>query len=585
MNLNNSDEEIELKRARFLENFEKPLQDINSPDYTSKEINWVDDIKSWEEAKNRAIDFMAKENRMVFLAHEIDVCKGKPQIIHQTIQKIPLVRKVEVIKKSEKREEEKIVTQWKFIDDRFDKRYDGKEVTALSFDFWVYRLIEQGKEYYLLSREKLSEEYTEIRGMKIEMDDISGISESLKLSKIATIFIVKETKPAIKVIPKEQLVDFTKEMAEKHGWTAQGFQDYIFTHEDGNIYDFCQDFNELRIAQFLSGKYEGYPLHLMKIGPVGTGKTTEAEAIDFKFREELGILEAGTSRMKVLVPSFKEKPANLGYICNCNRVAIIDELMKMVTNAIQNQHVDVNTYFGELNMLLEHKKRLVGSGNDNSTIVKATAKVCITTNPIRGKPTLAHHLSVLDNTTLSRMVIWVQDKEEVERIYKKEFVRQAKINDLDNSREHYANPYLSKSRRNNPGWNTLPPEHLPNPPQENSIGAWHSVHGNYFDFLTIYDSCQTFLVNFDLQRVKEIFNKTIEKTIEPMRPIWKSRGLHHTILILDGITKFRCLFKDYDKTFTAKDDDYIALERILTHMVKTWESPLENEWLYKGELY
>ena len=556
---------ISLKRKKLLEKLEQPLVDEKSPDYTTYEINWIENAKTWKEVKNKNIDFLNMESRFVALAHYNDVCKGKPQLIHQTVQRIPLIRKIQKTQKATKVEAEKLLTQWKFLDDKYDKRYDGQEKGSLAFDFWVYRLIEQGKEYYLLSQHPLSEEYSEIIGMRMEMDDLSGISESLKLSKIATIFIVKEHKPAVKVIDKEKLVEFSKEMAEKHNWTAEGFQDYIFTHEDGNIYDYSQDFNELRIAQFLSSKYEGYPLHIMKIGPVGTGKTTEAEAIDFKFKEELGILEAGTSRMKVLVPSFKEKPANLGYICNCNRVAIVDELMKMVANAMQNQHVDANNYFGELNMLLEHKKRLVGSGNDNSTIVKTTAKVCITTNPLKGKAYLSNHLSVLDNTTLSRMLIWVQDKAEVEKIYQKDGIRPAYTNFSDNSREHMPNPEKAFLHERS---------------FSSSIGveSWDCVLGTYHDFLTIYDSCQAFITKFEIDRVKEVFNKTVNQAKEQMKQVWRSRGLHHSILVLDGITKFRCLFKDYDTSFTANDKDYDALERILLHMVRTWDSNLDNDW-------
>lgn len=562
------EDSIILNRKKLLEKLECPLVDPNSPEYTSHEINWIDDIKTWKEAKNKALDFMFTEDRLVFLAHDKDSCNGKPQLIHQTIQRMPLVRKVQFNKKATKTEPEKLITQWKFIDDKYDKRYDGRELSSLAFDFWVYRLVESGKEYYLLSANPLTEEYSTIKGMKIEMDDMSGISETFRVNKIATIMIVKEFKSAVRVLPLNDLIKFVKEKKETNGWTAEGFQDYIFTHPDGNIYDYCDDFNKLRVAQFLSGKYEGYPLHIMKMGPVGTGKTTEAEAIDAKFKEELGILEAGTSRMKVLVPSFKEKPANLGYICNCNRVAIVDELMKMVASAMQ-QHIDANNYFGELNMLLEHKKRLVGSGNDNSTIVKTTAKVCITTNPIKGKNKLVHHLSLLDNTTLSRMLIWVQDKEEVDKIYAKDGIRKVKV--PQEEMETYVSTAENIVSRGVIFSNSL-------------IGGRDCILGNYqnssdntvfYDFLTIYDSCQTFLVDFDMVRVKEIFNKSIGHSKDAMQQVWKSRGLHHSILILDGLTKFRCLFKDSDISFKSNDSDYEQLEKIILHMIQTWNADLE----------
>ncbi len=531
-----NEEEINLRRKRFIENIEYPLENVESPNYTRHEINWIEG-DSWEKVKKQNIDFLIKEKRLVVLAHYQDKCRGKPQLIHQTIQRIPLIKRTERVKHN--KEGETIFTQYKFLDDPYDKRFDGRIIEAIAFDFWVYRLIDKGKEYFLFSEKELPSDFSEIEGMKIDLDDLSGISDTLKINKIATIFLVKDYKSAVSILPKDKLIKFTKEKKFTNGWDAQGFQDYIFTHEDGNIYDYSEDFNMLRLSQLLSGKYEGYPLHLLKMGPVGTGKTTEAESLDFKFREENGILEAGTSRMKVLVPSFKEKPANLGYICNCNRIAIIDELMKMVSNAMQNQHIDINNYFGELNMLLEQKKRLVGSGNDNSVIVKATAKICITTNPIKGKNLLAYHLGVLDNTTLSRMLIWIQDKEETEKIYQKEGIRQSKFKEI----------------------------------REESEGNSSFYH----DFLTIYDSCQDFLVEYNKEKVREIFTKVSSQAKEPMKQVWKARGLHHTILLLDGITKYRCLFRDYDSTFKSTEEDYKLLEKIITHMVKTWDSNLEDD--------
>jgi len=559
-------EDIDNKRKKLIEELEHPtpLDYDEVKVYTSTEINWDDTESDWEKCKfyNKIMNDKFETQtggaaRLVFLAHSRNKARGKPQLIHQTIQKIPVIKKVEKHIKAKNPENDKTIVCYKFIDDSFDKRYDGFVIDTLALDFWVYRLIDNGREYYLLSKDKLNEEFSEVTGMCIDVADLSGISDTLKLNKIANIFFVKEFKSAVNVLNKDKLIEFTKELKEKNGWDIEGFKDFVFTHSSGNIYEYSDTFNKLRIAQFLSGKYEGYPLHMMKIGPVGTGKTTEAEGIDFKFKEELGILEAGTSRMKVLIPSFKEKPANLGYICNCNRVAIVDELMKMVASSIQNSHVDANNYFGELNMLLEHKKRLVGSGNDNSTIVKTTAKVCITTNPLPNKPTIYNHLSTLDNTTLSRMLIWVQDEEEIEKIYKKDAIRVNSRLYEPNSREHSLVRVKDK---------------------ESSIGSWDCILGDqYFDFLTVFDSCQSFLSQIELPKVKDVFNKSVVLAKEPMRQVWKARGLHHAILILDGLVKYRCLFRDYDNEFKAIEEDYLQLETILTKMIKGWDTTLDNK--------
>jgi len=44
---------------------------------------------------------------------------------------------------------------------------------------------------------------------------------------------------------------------------------------------------------------------------------------------------------------------------------------------------------------------------------------------------------------------------------------------------------------------------------------------------------------------------------EPMKSsVWRPRAKHHTTLLIDGLCKHRCLFKDYDDTFMAKEEDY-----------------------------
>lgn len=548
-----NEEEAELAKKKLYEHMQTVLES-NSKNFTSFEINWIDNFDCYEIIKRKNLDLISEIGfeRLFLIAHSKDSIKGKPQLVHQTIQRIPMIKRVD--KQVKDRETGALVTsvKLKFIDDNYDKRYDGNQIDSLAFDFWVYRIIDSGKEYYLFSEKELNQEFSEFHGMKINLDDTSELSTNLKVKKITSIFLVKESNPSIKILDVEKLVEFTKNLKEKYGWDEQGFMDFIFTHPDGKIYDFTPEFNLLRAAQLLSGKYEGYPLHLMKIGPVGTGKTTEEEALDFKFQETSGILEAGTSRIKVLVPSFKEKPANLGYICNCNRIAIIDELMKMIMTISTDSHQNISTYLGELNMLLEQKKRFIGSGNDNSTIVKSTAKVCVSTNPLVGKRNISQHIGMIDLTTLSRFLIWVQSDEECKTVWNKENVRKS-------------------------------PEHIHNPDKVFSFNTynhisyskdWLCVRGND-DFLTTFDSCQKLLSVYDEKRVEAQYKLACELSKEPMKTVWKSRGLHHSVLILDGIVKLRCLFKDYDSTLTAIDEDYEKLKKILIAMVQAWDTDFD----------
>jgi hypothetical protein len=562
MKIIEDEKEAELKKLKLQESLEVD-QLTDKGQFTSFEINWVDWLESYGDAKGRAIDLFNQDydDRLFFLASFRDKIKGKPQLIHENIQRIPVIRRTfRTIKDSKGKEDYE--KRHFFFDDIFDKRYDGKVSGILSFDFYFYRIVDEEKEYYILSQTKLPNEYCEFTGMKIHMDDVSEISSNLKIKKISSVFICKEAQPYVKTISPEELIEFTK----SNEWTEEVFHNILFCHPDGNIYDYTPDFNLLRKAQLLSSKYEGYPLHLLKMGPVGTGKTTEAEVLDFKFRDEQGILEAANSTLKVLVPSFKEKPANLGYIAKCNRIAIIDELMKMVEKDLVRAHDTsrISNYFGQINMLLEQKDRRVGSGNDNSTRIKATSKVCITSNNIDGKDKVSSHLNIIDPTTLSRMLLWVQDREEIEKIYNKEGIKKF--------RTHRAKPKTASAEAFfYEGFY----------PISYTSKDWDCVCGEIeiSDFLTIYDSCQQFLVNFDMDRCKKLFDTTTRLAKEPMRQVWRARGLHHIILILDGIVKHRCLFIDYDKSYTPKDVDYEDLERIIIHMIKTWDTSFDmNSW-------
>lgn len=543
--------EAELIKKKFEEEF---IIDKNTDkgQFTSLEINWLDWIESYEEGKNRAIDLFNQDydDRLFFLGSSKDRIKGKPQLIHENVQRIPVIRKIFKVLKN-KGEDDKYVTKYLFLDDPFDKRYDGKVIKILSFDFYLYRIIDNEKEFYIFSQKKLPNEYCEFEGMKIDLDDVSEISNNLKVKKISSIFLCKKAEPYVKTLKPEELVKFTNEQ----NITKERFHDILFCHPNGNVYDYSDDFNLLRKAQLLSSKYEGYPLHLIKIGPVGTGKTTEAEVLNFKFQDQQGILEAANSTLKVLVPSFKEKPANLGYIAKCNRIAIIDELMKMVEKERTHDAERISNYFGQMNMLLEQKDRMVGSGNDNSTRVKSTSKVCITTNNISGRNTIYEHLNVIDPTTLSRMVVWVQDYDEIEKIYRKDGIKEFP--------PHIVHPPEAFSGEQSMDCTNY------NSPMSRSC---HCVgEKELSNFLTIYDSCQQFLVNFDNLRCKKLFDVITNLIKEPMRQVWRARGLHHLILILDGLVKHRCLFIDYDPKFEIKDSDYDELERLLFHMVKTWE--------------
>jgi len=86
-----TEQEIDLARKRLIENLESPTEEPCN--YTAHEINWIESAKSWEECKSKNLNEMSHFVRLFFLAHAKDKIRGKPQLIHQTIQRIPLLKK------------------------------------------------------------------------------------------------------------------------------------------------------------------------------------------------------------------------------------------------------------------------------------------------------------------------------------------------------------------------------------------------------------------------------------------------------------------------------------------------------------
>lgn len=505
--------------------------------YNSKKINFIegDSIKkSWKDMKCLMTYNMKKKNELLFIAHKNDRIIGKPILAMETKQTISLITKT-----IKKKEENKNI-KYKFFDESIDKRYDGYIDDVLSFDFWVYRVVFNGKEYYLFSEKKLGNELYNFVGMEIKMSGFSDISKTFKCRSLSNVFIVGGVEPSVKIMSKRELIELTKHLKKKYKFGGKEFREFVFTHEDGNIYDHTDNYAYIRISQLLSGKYEGYPLHVMEMGPGGTGKTIEQECHSFKFGES--ILEAANSTPKALVPSFKEKPANPGFILKSVRVALVDELMKMIDNvSAQSQYNElIKNYLNQLNFILEHKERTIGSGNDNTLTTKATAKVLFSTNPLQNKSNFEGHIGLIDSTTLSRILVICQDKNEQNLIHKQEY------------------------KKNN---NTYAILHI----KEKGIIYYRGVIINIY--LTLYDSCYNFNTYYKKEKIKKIFEDSKDKIKSPiLRDLWVKRGLHHTTLLLDGITKYRCLFFDYDDSFKAKEEDYKKLEQLLEYIINSWDT-------------
>jgi len=561
--------ELDVKEILLTEKNKQELEKIKE-----NEINWIDDdyFNSWDKIKGHVKTLLDNGEPYIknepikwfFLSHSNDTIKGKPQKVENVKKKIPLIRMAIKKTKDPETKEEYNAKHFFFFDDDFDKRHDGFQRDLFGLWFWVYKVIsEDYKEYYILSDKDLQEnEVYTFKGMSIEINDFAEMSRSMKIKSLSRLFILKEFEPDIKTLTKEQLVTYTKERKiNEEDWLS-----FLAYHKFNTLNRFPYETEMLKSAFILSGKTEEWPLHLAIVGPTGTRKTMgHIETTAYKFSEDPLICEGANSRIKGLSPSFKEKPADKGFLANAYKIGFIDEIGKMIEFEMNKHQSNVQNILGELNFLLEHKKRTVNSGNDNSCEVQASAKFMFVTNPVSNKHTIYQHVGIMDPTMMSRIFWWIQDEEEQSFVLGKKGIikipptpQQAykTIKKLGNGIE---NTKMVKKQGFVKGGLSR---------------CWGKINSRE-EFLTLFDTCYNFICEVDDEEVEKLVNVSTLLAKEPMKnSVWKPRAAHHIILLIDGLCKHRCLFKDYDSSFTVKKEDYDLAERILIKMVKSWDTDL-----------
>lgn len=556
-----SEEEAKEKRQKLKESLVlDPTKE--SYNYSSEGINWVENNEGWEEAKSKSKKMMMDEweegFRNIFICHPKDTISGKPQLIYQTKQKIILIR----ARASEKKDGS-IIKIIKFFDEPYDKRYDGIMSFEWGMDFWIYRIVDNNKEYYVLSKEELPTDVCEVRGMNIEMGDLAEVKKNMRLKSMGNIFFVNEVKPLIKIVSLNSLVELTNHLS------FEDWCDYLNYHPLNTINKFPKDTNTIRTIQLLSGKMDGWPMHLAVIGPPGTRKSNGwLETTAFKFSDTEVPREGASSTLKSLSPSFKEKPANIGYLAKAVRMGFVDELGKMVEAEMNKHQSAISNVLGEINFLLDHKKRTVGSGNDNDCLVKATAKFLFASNSVKGRDYLAQHIGLIDPTTMSRVVWWVQNEEEQELVMGKEGIYRippTPTQDIYTEREERDKDKLSVGGKYK---NT-----------ENPINLL-----NNYDFLTIFDTCSSFLSEMDNDLIDSLVQNSVNRSKEPLRSIWRPRAEHHVRLIVDGIVKIRCLFEEHKVDFVANDKDYANASKLIEKIINNWQTKLTIKDYTSGKI-
>lgn len=444
--------------------------------------------------------------------------------IYEYLQKIPIATLIESKKKDPDTDKplfKKIIL--------FGQKYDVnlcKLVKEISLPFYVYRLIsDDGNEYIIISTQKCEIGDYIIKGVVTQCTDYKMLTDSAKLpTKLPFLFVHSVQNRIIQFKNNDEFLTKIKEL----NICKENIFDYPFAIEkDKRMWKLLHPpwFKRLIWAWLIhekKGLMNNYPLHLLVVGPKGSGKSLMLNGLHAKSKEIRSVFSGSSSTIKSLIPSFKYNPARLGYFAESNRFSFCDEFFRCF---LVKKEGEKDEGVALMNDLLEHQKREAGSGVSRVN-VNMTSRIIATTNPVREMKTCEDLIRNLDESFLSRWLIVFQTDEHVSMV--------RKSNDID------LQPYY--------------------------------FHLKINDWISILDYLHTFSANYDFKRIERIYDSIPEILSQDLKNHYDARHKHHIECFMDGIVKTRCLFEG-DISFNATEEDYEMLKTIWTNIIRSWINP------------
>jgi len=407
------------------------------------------------------------------------------------------------------------------------KKTEFTVIKEINMPFYIYRFItEDNHDMMLISPTQHEIGDYVVTGMETKTNDYKALTESTKiLTKLPFFFAQKIRNRVVKFDNHTQFNNRMKQLEVNKNTLF----DYPFTvAKKEKSYKLIQPtWYKWLIWAWLTheakGLFNQYPLHLLILGEKASGKSMLLNQLHRSSKENKDIFAGATSTLKSLVPSFKYKPAQIGYLAESNRFAFCDEFLRCLINSKTTQDgAQREEGVAIMNDLLEHQKREVGSGVSRAK-VNMTARILAMTNPIRGVSNVNGLINGFDESFLSRWLIYYQTQDHVQMI-----------------------------RRSN----------------DSELKIYDYKIANN-DWISILDYLQSFSAKYDLAKIEEIYREVISSLNEGLSRHYDARHKHHIECILDGIVKTRCLMEN-DINFVANDEDYKILKDVWTNVIRSW---------------
>jgi hypothetical protein len=402
-----------------------------------------------------------------------------------------------------------------------------KVIKEITIPFYFYRFItENNRDMMLVSKKKQVVGDYIVTGMETQCNDYKSLTDSARIMTKLPFFFVNKIRNRIVAFDNHE--EFRLRLKQLDVRKETLF-DYPFTTiKKDKMWRLLQPrWYKWLIWAWLTHEPKGmmntYPMHIMQLGPPASGKSVILNSLHARSKESKEIFAGATSTLKSLVPSFKNNPAQIGYLAESNRFALCDEFLRCLVNSrTTKEGSQREESVGIMNDLLEHQTREVGSGVSRAR-VNMTARVLAMSNPVRGVNNLNNLLNSYDESFLSRWLIYYQTEDHTEMI--------KRSNDSELRLYDYR------------------------------------IADN--DWISILDYLHTFSAKYDLKRMEDIYDEVPRTLSENLRRHYETRHKHHMECMLDGIIKTRCIMEN-DMTFEATDEDYKILKDVWSHIIRSW---------------
>jgi len=447
--------------------------------------------------------------------------------IYEYAQKIPIASLYESRKLDE--EGEPVFKRIALFGEKVN-RTEWEKIKEINIPFYVYRFIsESNDEMILISSDKCEIGDYIVTGVLTQCDDYKDLTDSTKiLTKLPFFFAQSVRGRIIKYRNHREFFIRAKDV----GMCNKEMFEYPFTiSKEKKIWKLLQpNWYKWLIWAWLTHERKGlinpYPMHLLQLGDKHSGKSLMLNALHAKSKETRSVFSGSSSTLKHLVPSFKYNPAKLGYLAESNRFSFCDEFLRCLVNTrTTKEGAEREEGVAIMNDLLEHQKRLAGSGV-SQVHVNMTSRIIAVTNPIKGIQNVEDLINHFDESFLSRWMIYFQTESHVQMI------RKSKDSLLV----------------------TFP----------------YSIDVN--DWISFIDYLHTFSAEYDMKRVEEIYEAVPQVLSETLKKHYDARHMHHIECLIDGIVKARC-FLEGDSSFQANEEDYKVLKEVWLNLVSSWIKP------------